>query len=98
MSESSNAYVVVVENDVSYNSRTGAKMESSYCWIRNQSESVALLSRTADPEIARVFAASPEMLEVLQDLQVILPTALHNGHHDLIQRVNEVIKKARGES
>lgn len=46
---------------------------------------------------AKLIAASPEMFDLLVDLQVILPTALHNGHHDLIQRVNEVLKKVRGD-
>jgi cell division protein FtsB len=30
--------------------------------------------------------------ELLHDLDAILKTALHNGHHDLIQRVSEVCK------
>ena len=44
-----------------------------------------------------LIAAAPEMFEVLQDLSDIFPSALHNGHHDLIQRVKDVLKKARGE-
>ncbi len=30
--------------------------------------------------------------DLLRDLNEILPTALHNGHHDLIQRVKEICK------
>jgi hypothetical protein len=32
-----------------------------------------------------------EMYHLLWDLNQILPTALHNGHHDLIQRVKEIV-------
>ena len=44
-----------------------------------------------------LVSAAPEMFEVLEDLDVILGTALHNGHHDLIARVKNVLKKARGQ-
>jgi hypothetical protein len=43
-----------------------------------------------------ILDAAPEMYEVLEDLDAILGTALHNGHHDLIERVKKVLKKARG--
>lgn len=44
----------------------------------------------------RIIICAPEMFEVLEDLDQILGTALHNGHHDLIERVKTVLKKARG--
>lgn len=36
-----------------------------------------------------------KMFEVLEDLDTILATALHNGHHDLIARVKEIVKDYR---
>ena len=44
---------------------------------------------------ARLIASSPEMFELLEDLDAVLSTALHNGHHDLIQRVKDLLKKVR---
>ena len=46
---------------------------------------------------AQLIAAAPEMFELLEDLVEIMPTALHNGHHDLIERTKTIIKKAKGE-
>jgi len=34
-----------------------------------------------------------EMSELLEDLNAILKTALHNGHHDLIERVKSVVER-----
>jgi len=31
--------------------------------------------------------------DILEDLDVIMGTALHNGHHDLIQRTKEALQK-----
>ena len=45
---------------------------------------------------AQLIATAPEMFELLEDLDMILGTAIH-GHHDLVQRVKQVLKKARGE-
>lgn len=33
-----------------------------------------------------------ELKELLADLDMVLKTAMHNGHHDLIQRVSDVVK------
>ena len=33
-----------------------------------------------------------EMTELLIDLDAVLKTAMHNGHHDLIARVSEMAK------
>ena len=46
---------------------------------------------------AQLMATAPEMFELLEDLVEIMPTALHNGHHDLIERTKTIIKKAKGE-
>ncbi len=45
-----------------------------------------------------LIAAAPEMYDLLFDLSVITPTALHNGHNDLIERTKELLKKVRGET
>ena len=42
-----------------------------------------------------LIAAAPEMYELLEDLDEILATALHNGHHDLILRVKQVLMRAK---
>lgn len=44
-------------------------------------------------EMDSLVASNTEMYEILSDLNVILKTALHNGHHDLIERVRAVVEK-----
>jgi len=34
-----------------------------------------------------------EMSELLEDIHAILKTALHNGHHDLIERVKNIVER-----
>lgn len=36
-----------------------------------------------------------EMTELLIDLDAVLKTAMHNGHHDLITRVSETVEETR---
>lgn len=43
----------------------------------------------------RLLAAAPEMYELLEDFEVIFPSALHNGHHDLVARLKNILKKIR---
>ena len=34
-----------------------------------------------------------EMAELLEDLHAILKTSLHNGHHDLVERVKSIVER-----
>lgn len=57
---------------------------------------VSLTSGQTNEANAHLISAAPEMFELLEDLDAIMGTALHNGHHDLIQRTKDILLKARG--
>jgi hypothetical protein len=45
-----------------------------------------------ETRIKELEGENKNIKELLHDLDAILKTALHNGHHDLIQRVSEACK------
>lgn len=47
---------------------------------------------TLNSKIELLTKQLEKQTELLHDLNVVLKTAMHNGHHDLIQRVSDVCK------
>lgn len=47
-------------------------------------------------QIVNYLKCSIDIFEVHKELDFILGTALHNGHYDLIAKVKDIVKKAKG--
>ena len=59
-----------------------------YCWREMEEKSEPGLKEEND----RLRKQNEKHLELFSDLNAVLKTAMHNGHHDLIQRVADVCK------
>jgi len=70
-------------------------MKNYFIEIDNKS-SILWVYNDADKSISKVpsfnYDNHVKMRDLLEDLDEILSTALHNGHHDLIERVKEILK------
>jgi hypothetical protein len=63
------------------------------CYIDLESYKQLAADKASNDKDYLVLAAKyNKAIELLEDLNEILPTALHNGHHDLIERVKEILK------